>query len=418
MHKMPSRLIHRESSMDLPQIWKKPWRSLNVSGLIRLYSLLRRIVADERNGAFRALMAKIGSCDSLTTLSMKLNWSLRALLLVACWIGVNGGQFSLAADKIELPGDKSQSIPIKERGFEIPKLFDSPMRMPSSGPLFHPPNMSLAPVDPKTQRRLQDQQYEKENWMFLDRGQLKERRDREEGVLGDKWEKERLSRPLSRTEIMFNSDNYKNADSAKAAKLPVTKRAAEEDVTTDRRTGDSLSLFSPGSKADRPESLHAEKALDLKNLLQGGEVKSSSVGGKLSLGDLLSGGGGGERENFRGQQNRQKEFQSWLNTSRFSPPSASANDPINGRSDFTRSSLNPIISGSAGSSSFVKDTLPKTDFARPPMAPSAPTAFGSAGVPNPGLMGWSSMSAPTFRPSQPQNSGFQSSSLEPPRRKL
>ena len=404
---------------------KEFWRSLNVSGQIRLYSLLRRIVADERIGAFRTWVAEIGSCDSLTTLGMKLNRSVRALLLAACGIGVGGGQFSFAADKadkIELPGDKTQRIPIKERGYEIPSLFDSPLRMPSSGPLFRMPGTdgSTKTIDPKTQRRLQDQQYEKDNWMFLGRGQLKERREREEGVLGDKWEKERLNRPLSRTEIMFNSESYTKDDSAKAAKIPVVKRAAEaEDLNPDRRTADSLSLFNPGSKADRSENLHSEKALDFKNLLQGGETKSGSVGGKLTLGDLLSpGGGGSERENSREQQNRQKEFQSWLNTSRFSPPPASAGDPINGQSDFTRSSLNPIISRSAGSPGFMKDTLPKTDFARPPVAPSAPSSFGPVGVHNPGLMGWSGMSAPTFRPSQPQNSAFQSSSLEAPRRKF
>ena len=156
-----------------------------------------------RETALSALVvAIIGSCDSLTKLGMKLNRSVRALLLAACWIGLGGERFAAAADKtdtadkISLPGDKAQGIQIKERGFEIPSLFDKPLSTPSSRPLFRMPGSDRPTIDPKTQRRMQDQQYEKENWMFLGRGELKERRERieSEGVLGDKWEDRKSTR--------------------------------------------------------------------------------------------------------------------------------------------------------------------------------------------------------------------------------
>jgi hypothetical protein len=205
-----------------------------------------------------------------------------------------------------------------------------------------PPVVSHNDANPRKDKRQQNADAEKRNWMFLDEGDLQ--KDNDKDFLDGREEKD-LTSGTDQRDFMFKDSRKPNglrsptALKAAGSKQPVPARDVRaEELDTKRDNRGSAILF--GKSGQTPGS---QSGKDLQSILSSKLNETLDSKSSFSFHDVLVNGDvseGGQR------QVRNDTFKQMLG------PSSSfggAGDPMNSRLDLTRQPLNPTIPSSLGS---------------------------------------------------------------------
>ncbi len=305
------------------------------------------------------------------------------LLAVAFLFGSAGGLVwqAVAGEPIVFGTEKIKVEPGKEKvpaqgPFRLEKL-TSPAPFDLNG--LTPPIVPRINSGPRKDKRQQNAEDEKKNWLLLDKGELQEKDD-EKNFLGlrddglDDLDKDKNSHDYTfRSSDSSRTPNHLRAPGQSQARTPgqrqkvdanrppPSREDADVDADTKRASGNTAILF--GSR-DAATGARAGNDSDARGLLD--SKASGRSGGKsdFSLRDFLR---SSDSERSREQQARTESFKQLLGSA---SSSASLSDPVNMHSDFTRQPLNPVMPagfGDSGSKSFSPspDFAPRQNIAQP-----------------------------------------------------
>ena len=275
--------------------------------------------------------------------------------LLLAFVAVTGfGSRVLAGEPIVFGNEKTKLSPAGEKTplpnpFRLEKLTTAPFDFGNMTPPILPRLHNA-----KKDKRQQNAEDEKKNWMMLEKGELQDKDD-EQNYLGIREEK------IDDLDKGKDAHDYTFRDT-KSSRIPghlhgpsqhgkgdpgqpsPARGNLDEDLEGKRAPVSSAILFGTGEK--EPGG-HTGGEFGLKNLLD----RDRSPGkASVSLGALFN---GGAPQSSREQEASVERFKQILGGSQ-----RSSSDPINFRSDFTRQPLNPVTPssfGDSGTKSFVAD---------------------------------------------------------------
>jgi len=344
------------------------------------------------------------------------------LALAILFISPGGlGRQAVAGEAIVFGKEKIKAEPGKEKAptqgpFRLEKLttpppFDLNTLSPSVIPR---PNSSH-----RKDKRQQNAEDEKKNWLLLDQGELQDKDD-EKNFLGvrddglDDLDKSKDSHDYTfRPNSSSRNANQLRAPGQSQARLPSQRQKedanrpppprqdADADADNKRASGSTAIVFG-GRDAAIDSRIGGESGLGaLLDSKAGGRSSGKSV---LSLGDFLR---NSDNERSREQQIRTDNFKNRILGNGSS--SSGISDPVNTHPDFTRQPLNPVMPsgfGDSGPKSFSASPgfAPRQNVAQPnsPMnflgSPDLPVGSASLGPPQPAPGTWRSTPVDWQRP--------------------
>ena len=260
----------------------------------------------------------------------------------------------LAGDAIVFGTDKNRT-PKVEPGKEKAPV-QNPFRLESlttPAPFIFdgmtPPVLPRASTNPRKDKRQQNAEDEKKNWMMLEKGELNDK-DEEKNFLGVRDDSDELDKGKDGHDYTFKDRDSSHtpgqlrAPGQSPARPPSQRReseardAARQNLDSETRRSSAI-LFGSGEKS---VGSHTGHETDLKNL--NSRAGERSLGKPdFSLRDLIT---AGEGQRGRDEQVRSESFKQLLGSS----PSSPGSDPINFPSDFTRQPLNPVLPAALGDS--------------------------------------------------------------------
>ncbi len=337
-----------------------------------------------------------------------------------------------AEDAASPAADPSKSAPAKELNKYDTGLLNERFKLPSKHvdvPLGIP-----TPSEPSMSRkdwlRIRDRQEEKQNWMFVEPGQItKEREQKEEAnFLRDKWDMKEDAKKKSWWEYSDSSSRDGSAAGARSGaggdkreriaaeqelRLRIQRERDRDDKTSlDKNRSISSGMDLNGRSKESAEAGHQSSELNMKDLFTGGsgsESKSGRTSGMSTL-DLFPTDGSSRERDTSQSQSRRQDFRDFLNASRVSkssvPDSAGASGSGPGSSSFGSLGATPgnsgldFLGGSARAAARDSFGSP-ADFGRAPSATSfAPGSGGFSDSGRSSALGPNSQSQqPAFRSS-------------------
>ncbi len=278
----------------------------------------------------------------------------KAGLLLAVVAFLGGGAPLLAGDAIVFGSQKTKVEPGKDKTPTQNPFRLEKMTSPAPFEFDRMTTPILPNISPRKDKRQQNADDERKNWLLLDNKELQDKDDDRSfmGIKGDDdlsgLDKDRDNRDYtfrdsqsSRTPIQLRAPNQTQSRTPSQRRKAEANQAAQpredEEASDSKRSRSSAIVF--GNQAGG----RGGQDLDLKKLL---EPKSSgrSVGkSEFSLRDLV---GGGDSDWNRDQRARNTEsFKQLLGSS---PSSGGLGDAFGSRSDFGRQPINPAMPYSMG----------------------------------------------------------------------
>lgn len=324
-------------------------------------------------------------------------WLFCALLTLPC----------SAADSIIIGNSKPSIDPSQPRpqARETPGLLN---RSPNASPFDTGPWVLPQPrsVDPDRARKLRNARDERENWMFLDPGELQEaERERERELGGGRYREDNVGTGGKRGYLFYKSDTTREGRGDTASKRSPGRsgqlnrnsgRDGQDEEAYERAEmtlDDEDETRSQKARRENRESgetsFHTTEALSLKDFLQADQPDNPAVDQKaFSLGDLLR---RAETERAREQQTRLTEFKQMLTAPRGEGETLSAppNAPGFARSPATQPDFTAAPALAAPID--IGPSAPRNDFLSTPAQslsisrPSLPTLSGFNELPSRGL---------------------------------
>ncbi len=298
------------------------------------------------------------------------------ILAVVIFLGsaAGFGGRAVAGEPIVFGTEKIKAEPGKDKAptqgpFRLEKL-TAPPPFELNG--LTPPILPRSNSSHRKDKRQQNAEDEKKNWLLLDQGELQDKDD-EKNFLGvrddglDDLDKSKDSHDYTfRPNNSSRNPNQLRVPGQSQARLPGQRQKADanrpppsrEDADTDadtkRASGNTAILF--GSR-DTAIGARVGSGSGLRGLLDA-KVNGQSSRSDFSLRDFL---GNGDSERSREQQARAETFKNRILGNGSSAPGLS--DPINTHPDFTRQPLNPVMPSGFG------DSGPKSFSASPDFSP-------------------------------------------------
>jgi hypothetical protein len=276
-----------------------------------------------------------------------------------------------AGEPIQFSNDKARSTPGSPQQRVDPDAFKSgnKSRISAGSPLN-----SLTPFitpgtanDPKHDKKLQNVQDEKRNWMLLEPGELQKREEEEEGKFGGSG--------LSMDNLDDRQDRnylFYNAGQQKSENAPRQQNGASDSDDEPRKNNRSVL----GSREAEKQGAHTSSELNLKNLINPSQVNAAKFNNnEASLFQFLKESSTPAPD--KDQQARRDNFRDFINGPQGGSTPSGMSDPINFRTDLTQERLNPIMPRAGFDMS-----VPKGDsFSGRAPLPSGFTPGRAAGLP-------------------------------------
>jgi hypothetical protein len=243
----------------------------------------------------------------------------------------------------------------------------------------------LPNTTPRKDKRQQNAEDERKNWLFLDKGELQDKDDEKafmgirdnddlSGLDKDKDNHDYTFRDSqsSRTPIQLRAPNQSQSRSPSQRRKAEANQAAqprEEEETSDTKRASRSSAIVFGSQADG----RGGQELDLKKLLDSKSTGRSSGKSDFSLRDLVTGG-----DSDWGRDQRSRNTESFKQLLGSSPSSGGLGDAFGSRSDFTRPSINPAAPYSMGDPTRKSPAMESIAARQTLGQPNAPASFLSS----------------------------------------
>jgi hypothetical protein len=359
-------------------------------------------------------------------------------LAVALVLSVPVGR-ARAGDKLNIIGQRTRVEPGKEkRSAEDVNASDHGLvlRPPAYGMSRPRPRPRIR--DPKLEKRLQNKEIERENWVFLAPGELQAREDQRQNNFGvrdysagdvgkEKPVRDYTFEKLKKDQNSENASQSTGSSSGSQNRSNYKPESSQGRSDQDEGDVDLNPFHPPTTPAGQPEvGAHIASELNLKSLLDSGQTAggaSASSGDQDDLSWRSVLGRGGPLSASEDSQSMDN-FRRLLNSQSAASTVPGLNDPVNRSPDLTRQALNPVIGSPAGPGFNTGRTL---GDALKPISPASqpsgsPGLFATDPQRNLGpsrLSGFSSLPSPQLGPPvTPPERQLIVPTLEVPRRKL